>query len=172
MNDPDVRAWEDGVQQCLGLNRSARQTLRQTLQWIWAKSTTIPNSLANHVKLDVTKPGAPPQPVRDRETQQVYAEILHDMRDRPHHAFVSVAKIPTKTDKRLDRALKLGEPARKLVVLDHHVLAAGDFVAFDLVFALNDFVGLGVDELALDAVAGLTIEGVEPNALRRGRSGI
>ena len=48
----------------------------------------------------------------------------------------------------------------------------GDFVAFDLVFALDDFVGLGIDELTLDAVPGLSIERVEPNALRRGGSGI
>jgi hypothetical protein len=41
-----------------------------------------------------------------------------------------------------------------------------------LILILDHLAGLGIDELTLHAVAGLPIERIESNALRRGRGGI
>jgi len=59
----------------------------------------------------------------------------------------------------------------ELGILDGQVVVAIDAETLDLVFALDQLAGLGVDELALDAVAGVSVERVEGDARGRARCG-
>jgi hypothetical protein len=54
----------------------------------------------------------------------------------------------------------------ELLVLEHDVVALVALIALDLVCVLDRLAGLGVDILALDAVAGRAVEGVETYLLR------
>ena len=66
-------------------------------------------------------------------------------------------------DKAFDRQdlVAFGDYRGELVALHDEVLTIVQQVAFDLIVPLHGLSGLAVDELALDAIAGLAIDDVE-----------
>src|SRR5439155_6286191 len=75
----------------------------------------------------------------------------------------------------VDKAVEVDDLRRldlqflQLVVTDRDIVPALVLIAFDDLVAVDDLTGLGVDELLLDAVAGLGVQLVEADAFRLGR---
>jgi hypothetical protein len=72
----------------------------------------------------------------------------------------------------LQGLVALGHGRGDFVGFQNDILAVLDLVALDLLIALNGIAGFAIDELSLDAVAGLAVQRVEGNAFRRGGCGV
>src|SRR5262249_28538604 len=72
----------------------------------------------------------------------------------------------------IDGVIALDRNGFELVVLEHEILALGNFVALGLIFRRNGLARLFIDVLAPNTVTGVAIEGAEGNALRGGRGRI
>jgi hypothetical protein len=69
----------------------------------------------------------------------------------------------------IDRVRALDGDGVDLVLFDQNVFVLGDLVALDLIGGVDLLVGVGIDEAAPQAVAGLAVQEIEGDALLAGR---